>query len=231
MPDFKSISIALDLDGTLVDTAPDLAGAMNAVLVAEGRATLDPDSVTALVGHGARALIERGFAETGDPVRPGDMERLVALFLDHYREHVADASKPFDGVPETLQALRADGARLAVCTNKPEGLARLLLHKLDLFDEFETIIGGDSLAARKPDPLPIQECAVRLGIERTIVMVGDSTADAGAAHAYGCPFIFAAYGYADTPESQLAPSASMSEFSEAPRAIAAALPGLTEWGA
>lgn len=225
MERFDGIAVLFDLDGTLVDTAPDLAGAMNAVLAGAGRRTLPVDEVRHLVGRGARALIERGFEATGAPVEEDATPALIAQFLDHYREHIADASALYPCAGETLDALIADGARLATCTNKPEGLARLLLHRLGVFEKFEAIVGGDSLPVRKPDPGPLKECVVRLGTKGGAVMVGDSTADSEAARAFGCPFVWAAFGYADAAPEVLAPDATARSFLQIPDTIREALGG------
>lgn len=219
MRPLQNAAILFDLDGTLVDTAPDLAGAMNAVLQAEGRETLETDSVRALVGRGARALLERGFAETGAPAPEEALPGLIAQFLEHYREHISDTSVAYPHARETLDGLLADGARLAVCTNKPEGLARLLLHKLGLLEMFDAVIGGDSVATRKPDAGPLRECVARLGARGGVAMVGDSAADAGGARSFGCAFVWAAFGYPDAAEEALAPDRTARNFHEIGAAV------------
>src|SRR5580698_5971927 len=125
-------ALIFDLDGTLVDTAPDLLGATNAVLAARGRAAIDPASLRHMVGFGARSLITQAMAATGAPASEDDMDTLVALFIAHYRDHIADFSRPFPGVEATLKRLKADGMRMGVLTNKPVDLTRLLLARLDL---------------------------------------------------------------------------------------------------
>src|SRR5438477_5495426 len=124
--------LLFDLDGTLVDTAPDIRRALNAVLALEGRVAIDSQTLRQMVGFGARALIQQAMAATGEPVTPERLPGLVDQFVAEYRAHVADASRPYPDVEETLRALAADGARMAVLTNKPHELAVALLSALDL---------------------------------------------------------------------------------------------------
>ena len=145
-------AIVFDLDGTLVDTAPDMCGALNRVLADSGRSPVTVEEVWRFVGDGARGLLKRGFAATGEALEDERLEVKVSEFLAHYNDHLAEASRPYDGVLDTLDSLRARGARLAVCTNKPAGLSRRLLAALGLADFFAAVLGGDSLAVRKPDP-------------------------------------------------------------------------------
>src|ERR1700761_8747839 len=125
-------ALVFDLDGTLVDTAPDLLGATNAVLREAGRQTVHPETLRHMVGFGARSLIQQAMAATGTPVTEADLPKLVESFIVHYRAHIADASRPFPSVVETLTALQAEGARMAVLTNKPQELTGPLLDKLNL---------------------------------------------------------------------------------------------------
>ena len=184
-----------DLDGTLVDSAPDLAGAMNAVLTAEGLRPVPPRDVRPLVGDGARALLVRGHAENDVPFPGGEAgDALVARFLAHYAEHLADETRPFPGAEALLDRLAAAGAALAVCTNKPERLTWPLLDRLGLTDRFAVVLGRDSLPRHKPDPLPLLAILARTGRTRG-VMVGDTATDRDAARAASMPFFLASFGY------------------------------------
>lgn len=190
------LSLIFDLDGTLVDTAPDLAGAMNAVLLKNGRPPVPPAEVRHMVGRGARALIERGFEVTGGPVNPEEMDRHFDHFIDHYGEHVADASVPFPGVREVLTRLRADGHKLGVCTNKPEALAVSLLEALHLKSFFGAVLGADTLDVKKPHPRHLSETVNRIGGDMArAVMIGDSEVDAETARNAGVPSVIFTFGY------------------------------------
>lgn len=191
----------LDLDGTLVDSAPDLHGALAASLHAHGHAAVSETLVRQFVGAGARVLIERALAALYP--RPAEqaaalasMDDLHAHFLDYYSQHIADRSQPYPGVRETLVALGERGVALAVVTNKYEGLSRRLLAELDLDRHFGALVGGDTLPVRKPDPEPLFEACRQLGSDpaRTI-MVGDSITDVRAARNANMPVICVSYGY------------------------------------
>ena len=187
--------VIFDLDGTLVDSAPDLAGAMNAVLQAEGLDTVPPDAVRPLVGDGARALLVRGYAENGRPFPEGAAgDALVARFLAHYAEHLADETRAFPGAEAALGRLAGAGAALAVCTNKPERLTWPLLDRLGLTARFAVVLGRDSLPRHKPDPLPLRTILERTGRARG-VMIGDTATDRDAARAAAMPFLHAQFGY------------------------------------
>lgn len=207
--------LVLDLDGTLADTAHDLIGTLNLLLAREGLAPLAPEAARPLVGAGARALIERGFAFHGAPLTPERLEPLVRDFLAHYEAHIADESRLFPGALAALDRFRGAGFRLAVCTNKPEALARLLLEKLAAADRFAAICGRGSFPVHKPDPrtllLTIEAAG---GDPRRAVMVGDSKTDIDTARAAGTPSIAVDFGYTDTPVAALAPDRVISHFDE-----------------
>ena len=214
-------AILFDLDGTLVDTAPDLAGALNYVLTLEGRPAIDLAAVRSLVGDGARALIERGMAVTGAPATPQQLEQRFADFIDYYGVHIADESRAFPTVPEVVAAL-ARGARLAVCTNKPEALSIRLLDKLDLAVPFGAVVGGDSLPVRKPHPGHILGTLERLGVAAgEAIMVGDSYNDVASARAAGLPVVAVSFGYTTVPPRQLGADRVIDSFAELPAALAA----------
>jgi phosphoglycolate phosphatase len=213
-------AILFDLDGTLVDTAPDLAGALNYVLALEGRPPIDPVSVRALVGDGARVLIERGMAATGAPATPAQLEQRFDDFIRYYGVHIADASQAFPEVPEVVGAL-AKQARLAVCTNKPEMLSNRLLSALGLAPPFQAVVGGDSLPVRKPHPGHVLGTLERLGIAPSdAVMIGDSRNDVVSAQAAGLPVVVVSFGYTTVPPRELGADRVIDRFAELPAALA-----------
>lgn len=196
-------TILFDLDGTLVDTAPDLAGAMNRVLAHFGRPAVSVAAVRDMVGHGARATIAKGLALTGG----GDaamVEAGVPLFLEHYEAHIADASQPWPGVEAALDALAAAGCQLGICTNKPTALSRALVEALGWAGRFGANVGGDALAVRKPDPAHVLEALLLLGgAQADAAFVGDSIVDVEAARNAGLPVVAVSFGYSDRPATDL----------------------------
>ena len=215
-------AIIFDLDGTLVDTARDLSQALNAVLAEAGREAVPPARVRHTVGGGAWGMVERGFALTGEPLAAAEVDRWTAAFLRHYRAHLSDLSRPFPGVRETLEALAAEHAVMAVCTNKSVEASRRLLRDLELDGFFGAVLGGDSLAVRKPDPEHLAATIRAVGGEpANAVMVGDSEIDVAAARNLGVPAIAVAYGYAAVPAAELGADAVIERFAELPAAIAA----------
>lgn len=200
----RGSTVVFDLDGTLVDTAPDLVLALNHILASRNRPPLALDTVRMLVGHGARALIERGFAETGDPVRGDELPELVAQFVDYYAAHIAERSTIFPGALGALSQLQAWNINLAVCTNKFEGLAVKLLQTIGLGRFFPVIVGGDTLASKKPDPAVYHETVRRAGgVSSHSLMVGDSPTDAATAKGAGVPFLAVSFGYTPVPPTEL----------------------------
>ena len=208
----------LDLDGTLVDSVPDLAAALNRLMQARGLPGFAEAAVTRMVGDGARVLVERAFAAQGrspDAAALGD-------FLADYGANAAVRTRAFPGVAETLQALADAGWRLAVCTNKPVAPARSLLAALRLDGFFAAVGGGDSFPARKPDPAHLAATlAAAGGVPARAVMAGDHHNDLLAAAELGMPAIFAAWGYGP-PELGAQAAAVAQRFSDLP-AIAARL--------
>ncbi|ACG78402.1 phosphoglycolate phosphatase [Phenylobacterium zucineum HLK1] len=211
--------VAFDLDGTLVDTAPDLIGTLNVLLAEEGVRPFPLEQARPFIGKGARWLIERGFAEAGAPLEAERVPALFDRFIAHYLEHIADESRPFPGCVEALDVLRGAGARLAVCTNKLTGLSASLLDALGLADRFEVIVGADAAPAIKPDPRHLAAAVEAVGgqMGRTI-MVGDAATDAGAARAAGAGLILVSFGYTETPVAELDPDVLIHHFDELPGA-------------
>jgi phosphoglycolate phosphatase len=212
-------TIVFDLDGTLVETAPDLMGTLNALLARDGIAPLPLSDARSLIGHGAKALLAKGFATAGEPLPEARLDILFQDFLTHYLEHIADESRPFEGVVAAMDALEAQGAKLAICTNKPTHLSLALLGALGIADRFAAIVGGDATPAQKPDGRHLTLTIERAGGAPTrAVMVGDSTTDARAARNAGVPLILVSFGYTETPPADLEPDILIDHFDELPAA-------------
>jgi len=213
-------TIIFDLDGTLVDTAPDLVETLNVVLGREGLPAIPYDEARLLVGAGARRMIERGVASEGRARPAADIDRLFNDFIAYYADHVADRSRAFPGVAEALDTLAARGCRFAVCTNKLEWLSVRLLKALGLADRFVAICGQDTFAVQKPHPEALHGTLRRAGgtLARA-VMVGDSHTDIATAQAAGMPIIAVDFGYTEIPVSQLAPDRIISHFNALPDSI------------
>lgn len=191
--------IAFDLDGTLVDTAPDLIGALNQALGEEGLTALSLPAGRRLIGHGVRSLVERGFAEAGRPLGAEEADARVERFTQVYSGRIALQSRPFPGVEDALDRLAAAGARLAVCTNKRTRLSLELLDALGLTPWFEAVIGADQ-AAQKPDPRLLFLAIERAGgAPDRALFVGDSYVDHATARAAGAPIVGVTFGYTETP--------------------------------
>ena len=216
--------IVFDLDGTLVDTAPDLIGSLNAVLTGEGMAPLPLSSARNLIGGGARKLLERGLEAEGRTVTAAEMERLLADFIAHYADHIADQSRPFEGLETALDQLSAAGCLLAVCTNKREWLSKRLLDKLGLSDRFAVVCGADTFGVSKPDPVILRQTVVRAGGQMaSTIMVGDAGTDVGVARRAGVPVIGVTFGYTEVPIAQLNPDIVISHMRELPGAVSGLL--------
>lgn len=194
-------TIIFDLDGTLVDTAGDLTASLNHALGVLGRPAVPPESVRAMVGHGARKLLERGLAATG-AMTAELVEEGVAPFLAHYAANIAVHSRPFDGVERALDQLEAQGYRLGICTNKPAHLAESLVAELGWTRRFHALLGADSRPYRKPDPRHLTDTLSETG-GRAALFVGDSRTDADTAIAAGVPLILVSFGYSTEPVEDL----------------------------
>lgn len=195
-------TVVFDLDGTLVDTAPDLLRALNQVLDLEGLPHPPEAVVRFSIGHGARALLDKTTRLYGAAYTDQRLDQLTAAFVDFYAADIASLSRPFPGVIEALDELEAAGARLAVCTNKRTGLSLQLLDALDLTKRFAAVVGADSVVARKPDPMHFLETVSRAGGDSArAIMVGDTDTDAKAARAAGAPIILVRFGYTEDPAS------------------------------
>jgi phosphoglycolate phosphatase len=205
-------TLLLDLDGTLVDSVPDLAASLNRLMAARGLARFSDAETAAMVGDGARRLVERAFAARG---RAAD-EGAVEAFLADYGAHLAADTRAYPGVEATLRAMTEAGWQLAVCTNKPEAMARTLLAALGLADLFRAIGGGDSFATRKPDPAHLlATLRAAGGTPQRAVMAGDHANDVLAATGAGLPCIFAGWGYG-TPAMARGAAAVAERFADLP---------------
>jgi phosphoglycolate phosphatase len=194
MIDGEKQVLVFDLDGTLIDSIGDLNEAANRLLAELGRPGLTAAEMRPMVGDGAGKLIERVLAARPGP--PADAEAALARFLALYEAAPATATRPYPEVAATLAELRADGYRLAVCTNKPERVTRLILDRLALAQYFELIVGGDTMPFRKPDPRLLIHVAAALDVALDrILLIGDSEVDAATAEAAGVPFVLMTYGY------------------------------------
>ena len=214
-------TIAFDLDGTLVDTAPDLIGTLNLLLREEGMRPLPLDEARPFIGRGARWLIERGFTAAGAPLPPETVPALFDRFIGHYLAHIADESRPFPGCVETLSAMKAAGARLCVCTNKRADLSVALLDALAMTHLFEAVVGADAAPAIKPDPRHLEAAIAAAGgrMDRAI-LVGDAATDAGAARAANTPLVLVSFGYTEIPVGELGADALIDRYHELPEACA-----------
>ena len=209
-------ALIFDLDGTLVDSAPDLIHATNHVLNSIGRRSVSYEEFRGFVGHGAMNLIERGTLATGSAVDADTLKRLHRHLLDYYGENIAAHSKVFEGIPALLDQAKAHGLKMGVCTNKVEGLSHKLLGELGLAKWFDAVVGGDTLPIMKPDPAPYLEVARRLGVDATrTVMFGDSETDIRTAQNIGVPVIAVSFGYTAQPVKTFAPTHIINHFDEA----------------
>jgi len=212
--------IVFDLDGTLVDTAPDLIAALNHVLGREGLPPVPLKSARNMIGAGARKLIERGLELEGLTMTTDDISRLMKDFIAYYAAHIADASRPFEGLEAALDDLEAQGFRFAVCTNKLEWLSKLLLEKLDLSRRFAAICGADTFGVSKPDPTILRQTVARAGGQLPeAIMVGDAGPDIGVARRAGIPVIGVAFGYTDVPIAEFKPDRLIGHMRELPEAV------------
>ena len=215
MSDFPFDTIGFDLDGTLVDTAPDLRHAVNHALATIARPPLTEAAVRGMVGGGTRAMLTRALEASGGPVEADAFGRLNADLLAYYEAHIADQSAPYPGCLAALDALEARGCRLAVVTNKLEHLARKLLDDLAMGGRFACILGGDTLGPgrSKPERDMLDEALHRCGGSR-FAMVGDSSFDVRAARAAEVPVVILRDGYHDMPPEELGADALIGHFDE-----------------
>lgn len=190
-------AVVIDLDGTLLDTAPDLAYAAELMMADLGMPCPDADTIATYIGNGVSRLVKRVLTGAMDAEPDAALfEKAIALYQKHYGEHVARDSRPFDGVVEGLDAFKAMGVHVACITNKAAAFTHPLLKDTGLFDYFELILSGDSLPKRKPDPLPLLHACEFFKVQPSeLLLIGDSLNDTQAARAAGCPVFCVPYGY------------------------------------
>jgi phosphoglycolate phosphatase len=216
------LTIVFDLDGTLIDTAPDLIDTLNLILTREGLEPVPFDTARNLIGGGAKGMIERALSAEGRACAPPDVDRLYAAFVAHYADHLADRSRPFPALEGTLDQLAGAGYRLAVCTNKLEWLSVRLLNMLKLAPRFAAICGQDTFGVQKPDPEVLRRTVLRAGgMPAAAIMVGDSKTDVYTARAAQVPVVAVDFGYSDVPIVSLKPDRIISSFADLPRTVAA----------
>ena len=201
---FRPTAIVWDLDGTLVDSAPDLASALNTVLDMRGFFTLPITEVRKMIGNGVPKLVERGFNAVGVRPDPAQLDELIAMFVKEYKACATDNTRPYPGIVEALQEVQSMNIPMGVCTNKPEAFTRQILEGLGLSGYFSSVVGGDSTGARKPDPEPVLACLRGLAtVPASSLMIGDSVHDVHAAHAAGVTIGVVPWGYTTAPVEEL----------------------------
>lgn len=210
-------AIVFDLDGTLIDSAPDIAAAVNRTLADAGHAPLDLPTVISFIGHGLPRLVERAMGARG--IDMTEHARLTEVTLAHYNAASNDLTRPYPGVMAVLEHLRDQGHRLGICTNKPEGPARKVLDQFGMAHLFDVVVGGDTLAVKKPDPAPLHHAFAALGAASGLY-VGDSEVDADTAKAAGIPFAFFTQGYCHIPHADVSCIARFDHFDALPRIVA-----------
>jgi phosphoglycolate phosphatase len=219
---FEGWTILFDLDGTLIDTAPDLLGALNHVLTGMGLAPVAPAEVGAMIGHGARAMIETGLKSQGAALPETEMEAAFERFIAYYMANIAVHSRPFEGAADALDTLREAGATLAVCTNKRQDLSEQLIEALGLTDMFDAIIGADRTANRKPHADHVFDTVAAAGGEpNRALFVGDSRTDERAARNAGLPFVFVTFGYEAEAVEAICADVTISHYAQLVPALSA----------
>lgn len=227
--DLQGATLVFDLDGTLVDTAPDLVRTLNHVLTAAGCSPRAPEEVRPFISFGARRMIIEGLLAAGSERDDKAVDALLVRFLDHYGENVAVESRPYPGVREVLQRAAASGARLAVCTNKYERLSNRLLTALDLSRYFHAVAGRDTLPVWKPDPGHLTG-AVEMagGLASRAVMIGDSATDVKTARAALVPCVLVSFGYTDIAPRELGADAVIDHFDQLDEALSSIIPKVSD---
>jgi phosphoglycolate phosphatase len=220
----RELTLVFDLDGTLVDTAPDLIAATNHALADLGLEPVADGVIRPHIGRGARHMIVEGLRQSGTTLADAEVERLLKSFLVYYEANIAVESRPFEGAVSALMKFRDAGARLAVCTNKREGLSRTLLKVLEIDHFFGALAGRDTFPVSKPDPGHFTG-AVRLagGEPQRAIMIGDTTVDVSTAKAARVPVIACSFGYCDVPAGALDADIVIDHFDELERAVASLL--------
>ena len=215
-------AVVFDLDGTLIDSAPDVVAALNRLLAEEGRRMVGLDEGRLMVGEGARALVERGFIATGPEAGPAALDDLTRRYIAIYRCDPVVETIVYPGVVEVLKLLAASGVAMGVCTNKPDEMSRLVLEALGLADYFGAVVGGDALPVKKPDAGHLNAVVKRLAAKaESTIYVGDSITDAQTAHEADIPFIAVTYGYSRVSPQELGAEFLIDSFADLPAALMA----------
>ena len=197
-------AIVWDLDGTIIDSAPDLGGALNTLLQNHGKPPVDETRVRSMIGNGVAKLIERGFAESDSRVGEIELQSLQPEFMSIYCARATQLSRLYPGAESAIKAFHESGVAQAVCTNKPESVSRAILEDMNLAQYFEIVVGGDTLEQRKPHPLPLRSCLDVLGSDvDSTLMIGDSAVDVETAKAIGMMVGIVTHGYARQPVETL----------------------------
>lgn len=221
----RDLTLVFDLDGTLVDTAPDLVASTNHVMDYLGLPRVDETTLRPYVGHGAKHMIVKAVGPAADTMTVAEHEALLKRYLDFYGDHIADASRPFDGIVPLLSKFKGEGIKLAVCTNKMESMSRLLLDALDLSRYFDAVAGRDTLSAAKPHPDALLGTIGLAGGDKSrAIMIGDSGVDIATARAAGVPVIGVSFGYTETPVRDYAPDVVIDHYRELEPAISRLMP-------
>lgn len=197
-------AIVWDLDGTLIDSAPDLADALSRLLREQGHPGLDEDQVRTMIGNGVEKLILRGFAAVDERIPKEQLGRLVSRFLLIYSVNATHRTRLYEDASTVLHHFQDAGVRQGICTNKPEAITQQILADLSIADVFDVIVGGDTTAARKPDPLPLRACMAALNVDsEKCILIGDSGVDVRTAQAVKMPVGIVSFGYAQEPIEDL----------------------------
>jgi phosphoglycolate phosphatase len=221
-PPMSAATIVFDLDGTLIDTAPDLIDTLNVLFAREGLPQLPFAQARNLIGGGARMMIARGIEADGRTVAPAKLEQMFADYIAHYSEHIADRSRPFPGLGDALDELTTAGFRFAICTNKLERLSVRLLDEFRLTHRFAAICGQDTFGIQKPDPEVLRRTiAAAGGSPQRAIMIGDSPTDIRTARAAGIPIIAVDFGYSERPVADFGPDRIISHLAQLPAAVSA----------
>jgi phosphoglycolate phosphatase len=208
-------TLIFDLDGTLIDSLPDVVAASNRLLAEAGRRSIDRAEGAAMVGEGAAPLIERLFEATGDPAEAAEVPALVERFVGFYRDHPADETIIYPGVIETLEALAAHHVPMGICTNKPHEMSMLVMAALGLDRFFSSVIGGGAISVKKPDPAHLLAVVEAMGADpETCVFVGDSPTDVETARRADIPVIAVSYGYSRVPPTELGADCLIDHFAD-----------------
>lgn len=211
-------AVIFDLDGTLIDSAPDIASALNEVLQRRGLAPFPLERVKEMIGGGIPTLIRRALEAHG--VQPDDIQPLVADMLMVYAARATELTVPFDGAEDLLGRLASDSIKLAICTNKNQEITDIILRDLGLARYFSAIVGARHGLPRKPDPAKLHLILGEFGLAAAdAVLIGDSGADAGAAKAAGMTLVLAEFGYCHSPLAQFEPDATIAHLGEVPETL------------